>query len=111
MRESGFDKVIGELVSEGVIYVGGSAGAVVAGPTIEPVCVFDDPKAAANLTDFSGLHLVDFVILPHYGGDELHTRTHKEVIEKWTKKGYELVPLTNDQAITVLDKKWNIIDV
>jgi len=37
VRESGFDQVLPLLLDKGIIYAGGSAGAVLACPTIEPV--------------------------------------------------------------------------
>jgi dipeptidase E len=47
--ESGFDKIIKELVERGVTYVGSSAGAILAGPSIEPVKTLDDPSEAQKL--------------------------------------------------------------
>ena len=109
--ESGFDVVIKELVKRGVIYAGGSAGAVLAGPTIEPVDVFDDPKAAPNLKSYAGLGLIDCIVLPHYHSDAKYAGLHEKVIKKWSKKGYTVIPITNDQAIRVVDDAYKIIDL
>ena len=109
--ESGFEVVIKELIEKGVIYAGGSAGAVLAGPTIEPVDVFDDPKAAPHLKSFTGLGLVDFIVLPHYQSDEKYAGLHEKIREVWSRKGYTVILLTNDQAIQVIDGSYKIIDV
>ena len=109
--ESGFDVVIKELLENGVIYAGGSAGAIIAGPTIEPIRVFDDLKAAPNLKSYAGLGLVDFIVLPHYSRDKLHNRQHDQIIKEWNKKGYMLIPLTNDQAIVVEGNDSQVVDL
>jgi dipeptidase E len=109
--ESGFDTVIKELVDKGVIYAGGSAGAVLAGPTIEPVDVFDDPKAAPHLKSYAGLGLVDFIVLPHYKSDPAYDEIQEKIIKDWSDKGFKVVPLTNDQAIQVEGDSYKIIEV
>ena len=48
--------------SGGLSYIGVSAGAALAGPTMEPLVAEDDP---GNVTDYRALDLVDFVVLPH----------------------------------------------
>ncbi|MEK7592773.1 MAG: Type 1 glutamine amidotransferase-like domain-containing protein [Patescibacteria group bacterium] len=109
--ESGFDVVIKELIDKGVIYAGGSAGAVLAGPTIEPVDAFDDPKAAPHLKSYAGLGLVDFIVLPHYKSDPKYEAIQEKIIRDWSDKGYKVIPLTNGQAIRVIDDSYKIIDV
>lgn len=111
VRESGFDVVIKELVEKGVIYAGGSAGAVLAGPTIEPVDVFDDPKAAPRLKSYAGLGLVKYIILPHYHADLLQDGVYEKIMNNWRDKGYKVIPLTNDQAIRVVDDTYTVIDL
>ena len=48
--------------SGGLSYIGVSAGAALAGPTMEPLVAEDDP---GDVTDYRALDLVDFVVLPH----------------------------------------------
>lgn len=43
-------------------YIGISAGAALAGPTMEPLAAEDDPGV---VTDYQALGIVDFVVLPH----------------------------------------------
>lgn len=107
VRESQFDEVVNELVNRGVIYVGVSAGAVLAGPNIEPVSLLDDPKKAPNLKSYEGLGLVDFVVLPHYG-DKKYEKKYQKIMEKFEKKRLKLIPLTNEQAIIMKGKSYRI---
>lgn len=107
-RESSFDKVVQKLVNQGVIYVGASAGAVLACTTIEPFKYLDDPLKAPNLKSYKGLELVDFVILPHYGNKK-YAEEYKKTIKEFTNKKYKLLKLTDNQALIVKGNKYSII--
>ena len=70
LRESGFDRLLKELHSKGKLIIGESAGALVLGPTIEPVRYIDDPARAPGLRDFSGLNLISFFPAVHFCREE-----------------------------------------
>lgn len=106
-RKSGFDGLVAELVNEGTPYIGASAGAVLVGPSIAPAQNLDDPAAAPGLTDFTGLGLIDFVVLPHYGNPK-YEATYTEIIHIYRDR-YRLIPLKDDQAIRVTDREHEII--
>lgn len=106
-KESGFDKVIRKVVDDGVIYIGGSAGAVIAGPTIAPVSRLDDPLVAPHLSSYEGFKLVDFVILPHYG-KEKDKATYQAIMDEFGKS-FKLLPLRDDQAVIVDDHEHHVV--
>lgn len=103
-RESGLNKSIGDILKDKV-YVGVSAGSVIAGPSIElagwkPA----GDKNVANLKDLTGLNLVDFEIFPHF---EL---SHKILLEKYTKYvGYPIYILDNSMAVLVEGDKISLV--
>jgi dipeptidase E len=71
MRQSGFDRVIRDLLEADVIVYGGTAaGAVVAGPTLRGFELADDPFELIEGYDeplvWSGLGLTPFAIVPHF---------------------------------------------
>jgi dipeptidase E len=68
LRSTGADEVVSRRVREGLPYAASSAGSIVAGPSIEPNSIMDSPAIAPGLTDYSGLGLVDRVIVPHAQG-------------------------------------------
>ncbi|HEX7455932.1 MAG TPA: Type 1 glutamine amidotransferase-like domain-containing protein [Candidatus Nanoarchaeia archaeon] len=107
-KESGFDELAKCLVGKGVIYVGSSAGAALAGPDIEPVGPLDDPSKAPNLKSTKGLGLVNFVILPHWGKEKFKER-YEKVMKRYGKSGYKLIKITDEQAVVVEGNKYNIV--
>lgn len=71
MKQSGFDAVIsGMLDRDEIVYGGFSAGAVVAGPSLDGYEIMDDPSELPPGYDVNpvrdGLGLIDFAIIPHY---------------------------------------------
>lgn len=71
LRKSGADALLAEAVRAGKLYVGESAGAIVAAPDIAYSRAMDHPGQAPDLHDFTGLGLVDFYPVPHERNPEL----------------------------------------
>ncbi|MBI2888669.1 MAG: Type 1 glutamine amidotransferase-like domain-containing protein [Candidatus Liptonbacteria bacterium] len=70
VRASGFEEVVREILAQGVPYVGTSAGAYLACPTIEVSTWGPKKKDHYGVTDFRALNLVPFLVRAHYK-DEL----------------------------------------
>jgi len=107
VKESGFDELVRDLVNQGVIYIGSSAGSCIMGSSLEPIRLMDDLNLAKNLKSYKGIGLVDFVIVPHSGrgkyGDQI-----KKIIKEYKDK-YKLVTLTDDEFIEVDENGYKII--
>ena len=97
-RQSGFDKTAKSLVKKGVIYAGSSAGSVLAGPTIEPIKLLDDPSKA-RLKSCKSLGLVDFIVIPHFDSEEYGPKC-KKILSEYKGK-FKLLPLKDSQAVIV----------
>lgn len=69
LRERGIDKVIKEACKNGVTFIGASAGALIAGVSIEEAFSFD--RNYVGLRDYNGLALFDGIVLPHYTKAEM----------------------------------------
>ncbi len=50
-----------------MLYIGESAGAIIACPDISYNQIMDDKTVATELTNYSGMGLVDYYVLPHNG--------------------------------------------
>jgi dipeptidase E len=89
-------------VRDGLLYIGSSAGSILAGPSVEPASVMDDPADAPEQTDLTGLGLVDVVVVPHADGalppypPEVIARTVAQYGD-----AHRLVLLRDDQALLV----------
>lgn len=64
MRRSGFEKVIADLLKDGLVYAGESAGAAVAGTSLKGIELADEPEFAEAVV-WEGLNLTPHFILPH----------------------------------------------
>ena len=103
VRETSFDKVIIEFAKTDKLYLGVSAGSILVCPNIDIASPFDENDV--NLTDLTGLNLTDVIVSPHYCEEE------KQIIEDFKKKSqYKVVPLTDNQALLVIDGKTKIIE-
>lgn len=86
-------------VLEGMRYVGESAGAIIASRDIGYNQIMDDRTAAPDLTDFEGLSLVDFFVLPH-NGEFPFVESTAETIRVYGDI-LDLLPLDNSEAVFV----------
>ena len=81
------------------IYIGSSAGACIACPSIDYAQKLDDKAQAPLLNDYKAMNLVDFYILPHYKSKEKYTKLADEIVEEYNN--YRFIKLSNNQAIVV----------
>lgn len=100
-NKCGLKNVLKELLEQGKIYGGGSAGAAIAGPSIEPLQSIDDPQKAPELKDYTAFGFVDFIVLPHFDYEKYNSR-YQEVLKQYNQ--FKFQPLNNDQAIFVSGK-------
>jgi len=98
MKACGFEKAIRKCLDEGAIYVGSSAGAIVAGPSIDFIRDMDDPTKA-RLDDFAGLNLIDFKILPHIDHPKYGPKA--QAIAAEIKSAERVLGLRDNQAVLI----------
>ncbi|MBI2514714.1 Type 1 glutamine amidotransferase-like domain-containing protein [Candidatus Wolfebacteria bacterium] len=104
VRESGFDKVVKDLIDKGVIYIGVSAGSYIACPTIEMANWKSQDRNVVGLTDFAGLNLVPFLLSVHYKPE------YKEVLKREILAAkYPVKILTDEQAILIRDGEISLV--
>jgi dipeptidase E len=104
VKESGFDIIIKDLVNQGKIYIGISAGSYIACPTIEQAHWKHQDRNDFGVTDLTALNFVDFLITAHFTED---VRPALEEGVKTTK--YPTVALSDDQAVLIKDNSMKII--
>jgi len=108
VRKSGFDKIVIEFVNQGGMYIGSSAGTLLAGPTIELAKDIDNQNEAPDLKSFDALSLIDFVILPHYDDEDFKEKIDQNLLKNKNHE-YEIVTICDDQAVAVNDDSIKIV--
>lgn len=94
-------------IGSGMVYVGESAGAIIASKDISYSAIMDDATFGTNLKDFNALDIVEFYVLPHYGEFPFE-KTAQETFETYGKT-LNLIPINNAEAISVSDGKYKIL--
>ena len=107
LRRSGADKILVQEVNKGKLYIGESAGAVIACPDIGYCSGMDSPEKAPELTDYTGLGLVDFYIVPHIGNKEMGEAAEKAVEEYNSRLDLKII--TDRQIIQVDGENLKIL--
>lgn len=107
LKDVGADKVITELVKAGKVYGGGSAGAIVAGPTLKYFEDADDPNDSPEVI-LDGLHLTEIVVVPHVG-NEKYGEAMAKIEPLLQKDGCKTIGITDDQAVVFENGKHRIV--
>lgn len=109
-RKSEFDKWIVKAVGNGKIYIGSSAGSIIAGPKI-PEYLFEK-KFKKLLKDNVGFGFVNFSLMCHWGQKYFRDMYLKKRV-KMSYKSTQIpfIILTDTQYIKVEDDMCKIIDI
>ena len=107
LKRSGADQIIAQEVEKGKFYIGESAGAIAACPDIGYSAVMDVPDKAPGLTDYTGMGLVDFYVVPHLGHPEMGPGAEM-IIEKYSSE-LDLKVIDDYQAILVEGDRVSIL--
>jgi dipeptidase E len=107
MREVRIDEFIKSEVARGAIYVGVSAGSIIAGPSIEIAgWGTGGDENEIGLEDLIGFGFTNIAVSPHF---DIYSQ--KEEIEEFKKKvNYTVQELTDEQALVILDSDKYIIN-
>jgi len=99
LRNTGVERIVKELVQAGTVYGGGSAGAIIAGPTLHFFEAADEPQASPGIV-YEGFSFTNKVVVPHIDNKKYAPIIH-EVNDKLKADGYQTVPLADAQALVI----------
>lgn len=105
-RESGFDKALKLFLGGGGVYLGVSAGTIIAGMNIETSnWNYGEPdRNTVKLADLTGLNLIPFVFCVHIDKKDI------DIIKKFAQETkYPTIGLTDSQALLVKNEKSKIV--
>lgn len=103
-RRTGFDAWL-QAHKERIVYVGSSAGSILATPTIAIAAVDDGDRNLCGLQDLRGLNWVDFEISPHTPSEV--SQAGNEAYAKTTS--HTLYAINDNSAIVVEDTAVRVI--
>ncbi len=105
MRETKIDGFIKSQVKKGSVYVGVSAGSIIAGPNIEIAgWGIDGDSNDVGLKDLDGLNFTDIVVFPHF-----EIPKHLEEVEEFKKKVTYLVQEVTDEQVLIISNSSKIL--
>lgn len=106
-QQSGFFDVVKEKIAKDVLYIGSSAGCILACPTVEYTRRYDD-ESVVPITSYEGMGLIDYCIIPHYDNKE-YTSTIQAMLEDWRGTPLRFLALRDGQALWVQDALMEVI--
>ena len=107
LKRKNLTSYLKERIENGLLYIGESAGSVIAAPDIEYASIVDDKTLATELDDYTGLNLVDFYIVPHFE-EEPFVESSRNTVELYKDK-LDLKLINNKEAILVENNNFTII--
>jgi dipeptidase E len=107
LRTTGADEIIRDCVRQGKVYAGWSAGAVIAGPTLEYFDTMDDTRESPEII-WEGLSLTDFVVVPHLDNKEF-AEDACLANEQLLAAGYHTVFIGDHQAFVMNGDEQKIV--
>ena len=99
LKRSGADQIIIDEVNAGKLYIGESAGAMVASANIEYAKGMDSAEKAPDLENYDALGLVDFYTVPHYNNSPFK-KIGQKIVDTYSSV-LNLSPISNHEAIAV----------
>ncbi len=106
MKETGFDTIIKKLCEDGLVYAGGSAGAIVATRTLKHFDLIDTPEMSPELI-YEGLGLSELTILPHWGTEKFQEGLDK-IKTLYEAEGQQVITISDGQAVVINGKNWKV---
>ena len=107
LKRKNLTSYLKERIENGLLYIGESAGSVIATPNIEYASIVDDKTLATELNDYTGLNLVDFYIVPHFE-EEPFVESSRKTVELYKDK-LDLKLINNKEAILVENNNFRIV--
>ena len=100
-QENNFAKIVRDFIAKGGIYIGQSAGSIVAGPNIYPLYKSQQDKWFKSLNGFDGFQLVDFIVIPHFGHADKKDRFFNHRFKHMYNDKYKIILLTDKQYVRI----------
>lgn len=98
LKKTGVDELVKKHVSEGKVYVGESAGAIICAKDLSYITPMDEVPKDYSQGSYSGLGLIDFYVVPHYLCPPFE-QSSQHILAKYPQ--LDICALTNSQAVLI----------
>lgn len=99
-------ELIKKFVENGGVYIGSSAGSMVAGPDIYVTREKAELDMVPEIKDFKGLGITELMIQPHWGSEHFRESYLNEIIKHSYVPGFKQILLSDNHYI--IDSGSNI---
>lgn len=104
VHQSGFHEIIEKHCKRGLVYGGESAGAILAGPTLNNFQAMDNPADAPEVI-LDGLNLTNIVVVPH-ADNKKYVDKLTQIKDALVQDGFETVALNDSEALVFIEGRY-----
>ena len=108
LRKTGTDTLLKQQLEKGKLFIGESAGAIVCAPELSYIEKMDPIPEDYSQSDYAGLGLINFYVLPHYLTAPFKKVT-ADIMQSFSN--IELSAINNAQALSVKDGVRKLVSV
>ena len=108
LRKTGTDTLLKQQLEKGKLFIGESAGAIVCAPELSYIEKMDPIPEDYSQSDYAGLGLINFYVLPHYLTAPFKKVT-ADIMQSFSN--IELCAINNAQALSVKDGVRKFVSV
>lgn len=108
LKKTGADKLVKKHLSDGKLYVGESAGAIICAKELSYIKRMDEVPEDYSQNDYSGLALIDFYVIPHYLCPPFK-KCSQQILDE--NSNLDICALNNSQAVVVENGVKKVLSV
>ncbi|MGI5099053.1 Type 1 glutamine amidotransferase-like domain-containing protein [Treponema vincentii] len=108
LRKTGTDTLLKQQLEKGKLFIGESAGAIICAPEISYIKKMNLIPEDYSQSDYAGLGLINFYVLPHYLTAPFKKVT-ADIMQSFSN--IELCAINNAQALSVKDGVRKLVSV
>ena len=108
LRKTGTDTLLKQQLEKGKLFIGESAGAIVCAPELSYIEEMDPIPEDYSQSDYAGLGLINFYVLPHYLTAPFKKVT-ADIMQSFSN--IELCAINNAQALSIKDGVRKLVSV
>ena len=108
LRKTGTDTLLKQQLEKGKLFIGESAGAIVCAPELSYIEKMDPIPEDYSQSDYAGLGLINFYVLPHYLTAPFKKVT-ADIMQSFSN--IELCAINNAQALSIKDGVRKLVSV